>query len=329
MIDIYGIFKKIPGGSLLFPMFTVALINTIFPDLLTSFGGMTTAMYKTGTLTVAGIILFATGAGINVKTLGTVLKRCGALTIAKFAIAVGFGTLFVKMFGVDGIWGISAVAFVTVICSTSPGVFMGLAADYGEPADLGNFAVMNLASMPCFPIMILATATGGAFDIMSVITILVPFFLGMLLGNIDPNFAKMMKPATPILIPFMGACFGSSINLISALKAGLSGVLLAVVFLIINVVIMLFVDKIINRRPGYCGTAWCSVAGIAMTVPAMLAADPTYEAYIGTAGSQIALAIVITGLVSPFITKWVVGMWGSPKVPSNKEKAVVIKSAAN
>ena len=196
MIDIYGIFKKIPGGSLLFPMFTVALINTIFPDLLTSFGGMTTAMYKTGTLTVAGIILFATGAGINVKTLGTVLKRCGALTIAKFAIAFGFGTLVVKMGGVDGIWGISAVAFGTVICSTNPGVFMGLAADYGEPADLGNFAVMNLASMPCFPIMILATATGGAFDIMSVITILVPFFLGMLLGNIDQNFAKMMNPAS-------------------------------------------------------------------------------------------------------------------------------------
>lgn len=91
MIDIYGIYKKIPGGSLLIPMFLVAIINTIFPNLFTSMGGMTMAMFKTGTLTVAGIILFATGAGINVKTLGTVLKRCGVLTVVKFAIAFGSG----------------------------------------------------------------------------------------------------------------------------------------------------------------------------------------------------------------------------------------------
>lgn len=325
MINIYGLFKKIPGGSLLFPMFTVALINTIFPNLLASFGGMTTAMYKTGTLTIAGIILFATGAGIDIKTVGTVIKRCGALTVVKFAIAFGFGFLFVSLFGKEGIFGVSAVAFVTCICSCNPGVFMGLAADYGEPADLGNFAVMNIVSMPCFPILILATATGGAFDIMSIITVLVPFFLGMLLGNIDPDFGKMMGPASPILIPFMGACFGSSINLVSAIQAGVGGVVLALLFLIINVPIMVLTDKVIGKRPGYCGAAWCSVAGIAMTVPAMLSGDPAFADYIATAGAQIALAIVITNLGTPMITKWVVDMWGSPKVPSKKERLAAEK----
>lgn len=45
-----------------------AIINTIFPDLLASFGGMTTALFKTGTLAFAAIILFFTGAGIKVNT---------------------------------------------------------------------------------------------------------------------------------------------------------------------------------------------------------------------------------------------------------------------
>ncbi len=321
MIDIYGLFKKLPGGSLLFPMFTVAIINTIFPNLFTGLGGMTMAMYKTGTLTVAGIILFATGAGINVKTLGTVLKRCGTLTIAKFALAFGFGYLFVGMFGKDGVLGINAVAFVVCMCSCNPGVFMGLASDYGEQADLGNFAVMNLVSMPCWPILILATATGGAFNVMDIITVLVPFFLGMLLGNIDPNFGKMMAPASPILIPFMGACFGASINLVNAAKAGVAGIILAALFLVLNVPIMLFTDKVVNRRPGYCAVAWCSVAGIAMSVPAMLATDEAFASYVADASAQIALCLIITSLVSPLITKWVVDKWGSPKVPAKKDRA--------
>lgn len=68
----------------------------------------------------------------------------------KFAIAFGFGFLFVKLFGAEGIFGVTAVAFVTCICSCNPGVFMGLAADYGEQGDMGNFAMMNIVSMLCY-----------------------------------------------------------------------------------------------------------------------------------------------------------------------------------
>ena len=153
MIDIYGIYKKIPGGSLLIPMFLVALINTIFPDLLASFGGMTTALFKTGTMAFAGIILFFTGAGIQVSTLPTVLKRCGVLTIMKFAIA--------------------------------------------------------------------------------------------------------------------------------------------------------------------------------MTVPAMLTGVEEYAAGLGVAGAQIGLCIIVTSIVSPFITKWVVDMWGSPKVPAKKERLAAAANGQN
>ena len=321
MIDIYGIYKKIPGGSLLVPMFLVAILNTIFPDLLTSFGGMTTAMFKGGTLAFAGAILFFTGATIKVNTLGTVFKRCGVLTIMKFAIAFGFGFAFVKLFGAEGFAGITAVAFVTCMCSCNPGVFMGLATDYGETEDMGNFAMMNLVSMPCWPLLILATAAGLKFNIMDMITVLVPFLLGMLLGNLDPGFSKVVAPAINALIPLMGCCFGASLNLITAAKAGLAGILLSILYLIINVPLMLFADKVITKRPGYAAVAWCSVAGIAMTVPAMLEGMEEYVPTLPAAGAQIGLCMIITCIVSPFITRWVVDKWGSPKVPSKAERA--------
>lgn len=320
MIDVYGLYKKIPGGSLLIPMFLVAIINTIFPNLLASFGGMTTALFKTGTLAFAAIILFFTGAGIKVNTLGTVLKRCGVLTLMKFAIAFGFGFLFVKLFGAEGICGITAVAFVTCICSCNPGVFMGLVSDYGEQGDMGNFAMMNIVSMPCWPMLILAAAAGLKFNVMDIVTVFVPFLLGMLLGNLDPQFSKIVGPAIPATMPFMGCCFGASLNLITAAKAGLAGILLAVLFLILNVPLMLFADRVLTKRPGYCAVAWCSVAGIAMTVPALLGGMEEYASTIAVSSAQIGLCLIITCIVSPLLTKWVVDMWGSPKVPSKRER---------
>lgn len=320
MINIYGIYKKVPGGSLLIPMFLVAIINTIYPNLLGSFGGMTTALFKTGTMAFAGAILFFTGAGIKVNTLGTVLKRCGVLTVMKFAIAFGFGFLFVRLFGTDGVAGITTVAFVTCICSCNPGVFMGLATDYGEPGDMGNFAMMNIVSMPCWPMLILAAAAGQGFNIMDIVTVFVPFLLGMLLGNIDPNFAKITGSSVGALIPLMGCCFGASLNLVTAAKAGIAGILLSILFLVLNVPFMLFADRVLTRRPGYAAVAWCSVAGISMTVPAMAGALDDYAATAGIAGAQIGLCMIITSIVSPFLTKWVVDLWGSPKVPSKKER---------
>lgn len=319
-MDIYGLYKKVPGGSLLIPMFLVAIINTIFPNLLASFGGMTTALFKTGTMTFAAAILFFTGATIQVNTLGTVIKRCGVLTLMKFAIAFVFGFLFVKLFGAKGFAGITAVAFVTCICSCNPGVFMGLASDYGEAGDMGNFAMMNIVSMPCWPMLILAAAAGLKFNIMDIVTVFVPFLLGMLLGNIDPKFGKIVGPATGALIPLMGCCFGASLNLVTAAKAGLAGILLSILFLVLNVPLMLFADRAITKRPGYAAVAWCSVAGIAMTVPGMASSIEEYAPTIATSAAQIGLCMIITCIVSPFLTKWVVDMWGSPKVPSKRER---------
>jgi 2-keto-3-deoxygluconate permease len=306
-VDVYALYRKVPGGMLLVPMFLIAVINTLFPDLIGSFGGMTTALFKTGTLAFGAIILFAVGADIKLATLGTVLKRSSALAIAKLALSFASGILFIKFFGMEGVWGINAVAFVTCMCSCNPGVYMGLVQDYGEEEDMGNFAAVNILSMPCFPLLILAAASGSQFNPMDIITVFIPFLLGLVVGNLDPKLAKVYSATTPIALPFMGCCFGASINLITALQAGLAGILLTVIYLVLHMVVMLPVDKFVNRRPGYAAMAMCSVAGLALTVPELMG-DGEYADIANDAIPQIAACLILTSIASSLLTKIVAKM---------------------
>ncbi len=310
MVDFYGLMRKVPGGMVLVPMLLFAVINTLFPTLWSSLGGMSQALFKGGTQCLAGFLLFASGTSVSVKGLGRVISHSAPLAVAKLAISFVFGLGFINLFGLDGIWGINGVAFVAVICACNPGVYMGCIQDYGEPDDMANFAILNILTMPAIPIAILAAAGGSSFNPLDIVTILLPFALGMLLGNLDPKIPEMFRAATPLALPFLGMCFGSSINLVSAVQAGVPGIILSLIYLVIHAVIMLPVDRLVGKRPGYAAMAMSSVAGISVAVPAML--GNAYAAYTGAAVSEIALALIVTSIVSPYLTRAVVKKWGAP-----------------
>lgn len=324
MVDFYGLMRKVPGGMVLVPMLLFAVINTIFPNLWTSLGGMSMALFKGGTQCLAGFLLFASGTSISVKGLGKVLSHSAPLAIAKLVLSFVCGFGFLSLFGIDGIFGINGVAFVAVICACNPGVYMGCIQDYGEPADMANFAILNVLTMPAIPIMIIAAAAGTGFNVLDIVTILLPFLLGMLLGNLDPKIPDMFRSATPLALPFLGMCFGSSINLVNAVSAGIPGIILSIVYLAIHVVVMLPVDRFVGKQPGYAAMAMSSVAGISVAVPAML--GEAYAAYAQAATSEIALALIITSIVSPYITKAVVNKWGAPFTLKKQAEAAAQKA---
>lgn len=310
MVNIFGFFKKIPGGSLLIPMLISAIINTIFPNLWTTLGGTSTATFKGGSLCIVGIIMFAMGANTNVKALGSVLKRNGLLALAKLAIGLGFGVLFMKLFGMEGIGGVSAVAFVTCICSANPGVYLGIVSDFGDQIDTGNVPLMTILDMPIVPMVVMAIA-GAGFNIMEVITVIIPYALGMLLGNLDGKFAQAYSTVSMIMLPILGFNFGSSLNLILAVKAGVAGIVLGVVYMILNVPILFLADRYLNRRPGYAGVAMCSVAGISLAIPAMM--GEAYTSYLSTAIPQIAMCLVVSCIMCSALSKVVVSKVGTAK----------------
>lgn len=313
-MNIMGLMQKIPGGLMLVPMILTAAINTFFPSLL-QIGDPTTATFTAkGTMTVIGIILFISGSQFKIKEIPQALKRGGALCLAKITIGFAASILVFHFFGKEGFLGISALSFVVIISSCNPGVYMALVNQYGDNIDRAAFGLLNVVAVPALPILIMGASSGGEINYMSIVATLAPFIVGMLFGNLDVKIAALMAPGTPIILVFMGFCFGASVNLFTAAQAGLSGILAGALYLLFTIPFFLFVDKAILRRPGYASIACPSVAGISVSVPSIICAlMPEYQPFLEAATAQAALAMVVTCIAAPFVTKWVVDKFGSAK----------------
>ncbi|MFX3648578.1 MAG: 2-keto-3-deoxygluconate permease [Paenibacillus sp.] len=307
-MNILGRIKKIPGGLLIVPMLLAAVINTVFPSLF-QIGDPTTALFTSkGTMVLIGMILLVSGTQLNLSQLLVTLKRAGVLCISRILISCLFGWAFVHFFGISGVGGVSAVAFIAVLTSCNPGLYLALMNTYGDDVDRAAFGILNLIAVPVIPVMILNSASGVGIDYFNVLATLVPFFIGILLGNLDSNIQKMFAPGTLILLPFLGTSFGSNIDLRIAFQSSLSGLLVTVLFLLICMLPLIGIDRAILRRPGYAAAATCSVAGLSMVVPSMVAEfNPAYAPYVDTAIAQIAFSVILTSVLVPYIVKRLAG----------------------
>ena len=297
--------QKIPSGLLIVPLLLSSAFNTLFPTFWSTLGGPSEGLFKSGTYCVIGLMLFASGASVSFKKIGYILKNGLTYAIFKLIIIFGLGTLFLKLFGVDGIWGISAFAFIPAICYMNPGLFVSNAKEYGQPGDIGMMLLPQLFCMSVWSILVFNLSSGGDVNWMSAVNVLVPFFLGMLLGNLDPEFQKFIHPATTICLMLMGFCFGASLNLKTAFHAGLRGIALALFVFIINAILLYFLaDKAILKRNGWMGLTLCATTGVACVDPALMAAgNEAYAQYIPEAVSLLALTFLITTLGSAFFCR--------------------------
>lgn len=316
-MDIMKLVNKVPGGLMLIPMIVTAVINTFFPALL-QIGDPTTVTFTAkGTMSVIGMILFITGSQFKIKEVPDALKRGGIYCLLKIIIGFATSLLVLKIFGKDGFWGMSALSLVVVMSSCNPGVYMALVNQYGDNIDRAAFGLLNVVAVPALPILIMTASSGAGINWMSIVATLAPFVAGMIVGNLDNKVAAILAPGTPIMLIFMGFCFGSAVNLFTAAKAGLTGILIGIIYLVVTIPIVLFVDKNVLGRPGYASVAYSSVAGISVSVPAIISSIlPEYKPYMEIATAQTALAMIVTCIAAPIITKWIVKKYGCAKVAS-------------
>lgn len=301
---------KIPGGIILVPMLCTALVNTLFPAAL-QVGGVTTKLFSTyGTQVFIGALLFLSGSQFDVKDLPKAMRRGGVLLLAKILIGVVLTVIYLRLFGPEGIFGISALAFCVVVLSLNPGVFLAVSTEHGDEIDLPGFGLFNLLVVPSVPMVVLGVLDGAAFDYMSIITTLIPFFLGMLLGNLDPDMKKLFAGATRPVLFFAGCNFGAAVDIFAAVKTGVSGLLLGLVYIIFCAFGMVFVDRGILRRPGYAGASMSCVAGASVSMPVIIGETLNqYAPYGEAATAQIACCVVITTVFNCFFTKWIIRRW--------------------
>ena len=296
--------KKFPGGLLLVPMLLSAIFYTFAPNLF-RIGGMTQAMFTTDGLNyVIGVTCFCSGAGLNIHRIGKVLKKQGVLLLTKIIICVIASIIFIQLFGQSGFLGISAVAFIATICSTNPSLYLALENEMGTPDDVSAFGLVGLLCVPAYPMLIFGLSQATAIDWMPILSTLIPILLGMLVGNLDENMAKFLAPGVSVLTPFMGWSFGANINLIDAVQSGVQGVIITIIFYILMLPILLYVEMKLLKKDGISSLAISSIAGMSVSVPTLIAqSNPSIQPFVSSATAQIAFGVVLTSIITPYLAK--------------------------
>lgn len=295
--------RAVPGGLLLLPMLLAAVVNTAAPGLLPGAGGPVTAVCSAqGVMACIGLVLFITGAQVRVRQLPAALRGSLLPALCKIGLACLAGWALARLGG--DLWGLTELALVPALASCNPGLYLALMQQYGSEEQRAAYGPLNLLGVPQLPLFVLCVSAGAAPDYKSLAVTLAPFVLGALLGNLDRDLAAFLAPGSAILLPFLGLGLGSSINLAASLRAGPGGALLTAVFLAVSLPALLLLDRLALGGDGTAGIALCNVAGVTTAVPALAAqAMPQYAAGAAQATAQLAMAAVLTAVLSPLLVR--------------------------
>ena len=319
-VKIWDFLNKIPAGTMFVPLVISAIITTICihcglgVSLWNYLGNPMKDLFgSTGQMLLIGLMLFCTGTTITGRDFIEVGKRGIWIILARLIPAYIICAIVFVCCGVNGFAGIDSITLACCLTSANAALYMGIIQPYGDDSDKGTFPIMLIFSMPLVPFIFLSCMGSGSSDIttsiLQIISLLIPFLLGVLLGNLDQKIRNVFKGGNAIILPFLGFQFGSTIDLVNAFQGEviLAALLLTVIYWAVTMIIPYLVDRFILKRPGYASVASCSLAGVALSIPAMVATY-TFNGVSGADAAKNATAILafvlfITNILAPFFTK--------------------------
>lgn len=306
---------KIPAGGMLIPMFAAAVLNTFVPGLFTM-GSYTTSFFSTtGTIVLMYVTLFYTGCQINLKDLPVALSRGGSHVLFKYLAGAAFYLWVAETFGMDGILGVCSLSLLCALTNCNSNLYMSLMETYGDPADMAARPMFNLNSGPTLSLVTIGVSGMAEFSPLEIISLLMPVAAGIALAAADSEIREVSRPAVKFIIPLAGFILGARIDLRGVLQAGMGGILLFVLVMLVTGPVAFAVDRVLLRRPGYGGMATVSVAANTVAVPAMVAAvAPQFEPYVGLATIQISAAVILSAFLCPFLVHYVAKRFGCPRL---------------
>jgi 2-keto-3-deoxygluconate permease len=301
--------ERIPGGLMLVPLFLGAIINTFAPNSADYFGSFTGGL-MTGTVPILAVWFFCMGAGIQLKSTGTILRKSGTLVITKIAVAWVVAIVAAQFLPEGGIQtglfaGFSVLTLVAAMDMTNGGLYASIMQQYGSKEEAGAFVLMSLESGPLMTMVILGSTGLAAFEPQVFVGAVLPFLVGFLLGNLDSDLRTFFGKATQTMIPFFGFALGNSIDLGVILDTGIAGILLGVLVIVVTGIPLMLADKFIGGGNGTAGIAASSTAGAAVANPMIIATMiPEFMPIAEAATALVAASVVVTSVLVPIITAY-------------------------
>ena len=322
-IPIKRMIEKVPGGMMVVPLMTGAIINTFFPSTPQFFGSFTGALFQGG-MPILAAFFVCMGASIDIQTTPYVLKKGGSLFATKIMIGVIFGFILGHFLGEapinSGMFaGLSTLAIVAAMNDTNGGLYCALMGQFGRSRDVGAYSIMSLESGPFLTMVTLGIAGLAAFPWQTMLGAILPLLIGMALGNLDREMRAFLGKLSSGLIPFFAFGLGAALDLSKVWTAGLLGLGVGVAVVAITGTALFFVDRMTGGT-GVAGVAASSTAGNAAAVPAIVAAaNPVYAEAAKSATILVAAAVVVTAILVPLVTSFVAAKFGSMKDQENDE----------
>lgn len=302
-VPLFRSMNRIPGGLMLVPLVLGSIIGTAAPGAL-EIGSFTTALFKESALALIALLIFMTGTQVTGRTGGPVLAHAGVVLLMKSlipaAIVVGIGTVV----GLDGILGISILAMLASFDNSNGGLWLAFTGRYGDERDRGAYMASAVNDGPFLTLLFLGASGLGDIPVLALVAAIVPFLLGVLVGNLDAEWREVLRPVPNIVIPFFAFALGTGIDLQNVVTGGLTGVLVGLVVAPVTGGLVYLGYRYLLRRgkQAAIGFAAGTTAGNAIATPAVVAAaDPRFEEFVGTATAQVAASVLVTALLAPLI----------------------------
>lgn len=324
-VPILKTLQKIPGGLMIVPLLLGVLFNTFIPNAL-DIGGFTTHLFRGGAMPLIAFFVLCHGAQINLKQAGVPVYKGITYTLLKFAVGATIGWTVGQIWGSAGVLGLTPLAIVGAMTNSNGGLFVALTGKYGDSTDTGAISILSLTDGPFFTMLGLGLAGIADIPVMQLVAVLVPIFIGFILGNLDEEMRAFLKHGTVVPIPFFAFALGAGLNFQNIIEAGFSGVLLGFMTVIIIGSVGFFASRLFGQFKAAGAAIGTTAGNAALTPAALVLADPTLAPFEATATVQIATSVIITAIFCPlfvdFLDKRMKAKYGEDYIKPAEEEIV-------